>query len=133
MSVGRGGGVVVVSNFLFHIQCLFRILSITSIQHLNLYVAFDYLLNDGVCFGLVLIECRCNNHGLSCKYNDTLGLGICTSCQHNTVGQHCEKCRAMFYRDSSVSLDHPNTCIGEQQGSKKVPSSVLGQVDFLAG
>ena len=41
-------------NFLFHIQCLFRILSMTQkVYYLNLYVAFDYLLNDGVCIDLV--------------------------------------------------------------------------------
>ena len=77
-----------------------------------------YIFGITVLFRLWLflfdLECQCNKHGLSCAYNDTLGHGICTRCQHNTEGQHCEKCRPMYYRDSSVPIDHPNTCVGKR-------------------
>ncbi|XP_022780822.1 laminin subunit alpha-3-like isoform X1 [Stylophora pistillata] len=56
-------------------------------------------------------ECACNNHGLSCVYNDTLGYGVCTSCQHNTKGPHCETCVPKYYRNANVPLQDLNTCI----------------------
>ena len=49
-------------------------------------------------------------------YNNTLGHGICTSCQHNTEGQHCEKCLAKYYRNMDVSMDDLSACIGKIAG-----------------
>ena len=49
-------------------------------------------------------------------YNNTLGHGICTSCQHNTEGQHCEKCLAKYYRNMDVSIEDLNACIGKGAG-----------------
>ena len=46
-------------------------------------------------------------------YNNTLGHGICTSCQHNTEGQHCEKCLPKYYRNMDVSVEDLNACIGK--------------------
>lgn len=46
-------------------------------------------------------------------YKHTLGHGICTSCQHNTEGQHCEKCLAKYYRNMDVSMEDLNACIGK--------------------
>ncbi|XP_068695326.1 laminin subunit beta-1-like isoform X2 [Montipora foliosa] len=56
-------------------------------------------------------ECQCNSHGMSCLYNNTLNIGVCSHCKHNTTGQHCEKCQSKFYRNSDVPIDHPNTCV----------------------
>ena len=49
-------------------------------------------------------------------YNNTLGHGICTSCQHDTEGQHCEKCLAKYYRNMDVSMEDLNACIGKSAG-----------------
>ena len=46
-------------------------------------------------------------------YNNNLGHGICTSCQHNTEGQHCEKCLPKYYRNMGVSIADLNACIGK--------------------
>lgn len=46
-------------------------------------------------------------------YNNTLGHGICTSCQHNTEGQHCEKCLPKYYRNVDVPMEDLNACIGK--------------------
>ena len=62
----------------------------------------------------VHIECQCNGHGLSCMYNKTLDVGICTSCQHNSTGHHCERCQPKFYRNSMVPINHPSTCLGKR-------------------
>ena len=62
----------------------------------------------------VHIECQCNGHGLSCTYNKTLDVGVCTSCQHNSTGHHCERCQPKFYRNSMVPMNHPSTCLGKR-------------------
>lgn len=66
-----------------------------------------------MCFIWSDVECECNNHGLSCIYNDTLGYGVCTSCQHNTKGSQCEACSPKYYRNVNVPLQDLNTCIGK--------------------
>lgn len=85
---------------------------------------FSWLRIVSLCLFWCGIECQCNNHGLSCVYNNTLGHGICTSCQHNTEGQHCDKCLPKYYRNMDVSMEDPNACIGKSTellvGTQKV-------------
>ncbi|GCC31495.1 hypothetical protein chiPu_0009953 [Chiloscyllium punctatum] len=44
----------------------------------------------GVCDG-----CNCNGHASSCDKVT----GYCLSCQHNTEGRHCDKCKSGFFGD----------------------------------
>ncbi|KAL4655456.1 laminin subunit alpha-5 isoform X1 [Arapaima gigas] len=44
------------------------------------------------------VPCNCNGHSDQCLD----GLGICVNCQHNTAGDHCEKCQGGFLSNSSV-------------------------------
>lgn len=64
-------------------------------------------------------------------YNNTLGHGICTSCQHNTEGQHCEKCLAKYYRNMDVSMEDLNACIGKIAGLLIARQKVLNISKFL--
>ncbi|XP_060751007.1 basement membrane-specific heparan sulfate proteoglycan core protein isoform X1 [Tachysurus vachellii] len=48
--------------------------------------------------------CECNGHSDSC-HPET---GICTSCQHNTMGELCEQCAAGFFGDASAGT--PEDC-----------------------
>ncbi|XP_061621466.1 laminin subunit alpha-5 isoform X2 [Phyllopteryx taeniolatus] len=51
--------------------------------------------------GLFLGKCvPCNCHGHSDQCFD--GSGICMNCQHDTAGNHCEKCQGGFLGNSSV-------------------------------
>ncbi|XP_071954463.1 laminin subunit alpha-like [Antedon mediterranea] len=49
-----------------------------------------YKLSSGAC-----VPCQCNNHAISCDPFD----GRCLSCDHNTEGDHCDKCSTGFYGD----------------------------------
>ncbi|XP_066294633.1 netrin-G2-like [Branchiostoma lanceolatum] len=60
---------------------------------------------------LVIPECNCHYHADSCEYNATLGHGVCQDCQHNTTGVNCSECRAGFYPNISLPINHPNICI----------------------
>ncbi|XP_065066667.1 laminin subunit beta-1-like [Rhopilema esculentum] len=42
-------------------------------------------------------KCECNGHSTSCDPKT----GVCQNCQHNTAGDHCEKCSAGYYGDAT--------------------------------
>ncbi|KAJ8257343.1 hypothetical protein GJAV_G00184600 [Gymnothorax javanicus] len=44
------------------------------------------------------VPCVCNGHSDQCLD----GTGVCMNCQHNTAGEHCEKCRGGFLGNSTV-------------------------------
>ncbi|KAM4737780.1 laminin subunit alpha-5 isoform 2-T2 [Anableps anableps] len=44
------------------------------------------------------VPCNCNGHSDQCLD----GSGICLSCQHNTIGDHCESCRGGFLSNNSL-------------------------------
>ncbi|XP_065180417.1 uncharacterized protein LOC135810977 [Sycon ciliatum] len=58
------------------------------------------------------VACRCNNHSNSCN-RDT---GVCTTCRHNTAGEHCDRCGDGFY-GTAVGQAGCTTCHCHQDGS----------------
>ncbi|XP_039210425.1 laminin subunit beta-4 isoform X1 [Crotalus tigris] len=63
-------------------------------------------------------KCECNSHSETCHFdmavylanNRTTG-GVCEDCQHNTTGQHCERCKPFFYKDPQKAMTDPHVCI----------------------
>ncbi|XP_040328880.1 laminin subunit beta-4 [Herpailurus yagouaroundi] len=62
--------------------------------------------------------CRCNGHSDRCHFDMTAYLasggrsgGVCEDCQHHTEGQHCDRCRPLFYRDPLRAMSDPYACI----------------------
>lgn len=62
-------------------------------------------------------ECNCNNHALTCHFDEAVYVssgnvtgGVCDNCQHNTQGQHCEYCRAFFFRDPDYDMQSDRAC-----------------------
>ncbi|KAI5194349.1 Laminin Subunit Beta-4 [Manis pentadactyla] len=62
--------------------------------------------------------CSCNGHSDLCHFDMTAYLrsgglsgGVCDDCQHNTEGQHCDRCRPLFYRDPLQAISDPYACI----------------------
>ncbi|XP_074050024.1 laminin subunit beta-4 isoform X2 [Macrotis lagotis] len=37
--------------------------------------------------------------------------GVCEDCLHNTMGQHCDHCKPLFFRDPSKAISDPHACI----------------------
>ena len=73
---------------------------------------------------------HCNGHSDCCHFDMTAYLasggrsgGVCDDCQHNTQGQHCDRCRPLFYRDPLKAISDPDVCIRESPASD--PSSPL--------
>ncbi|RUS88037.1 hypothetical protein EGW08_004203 [Elysia chlorotica] len=70
-------------------------------------------------------ECNCFNHATSCFYEEAVeaaresidlsgqraGGGVCIDCKHNTDGNNCEKCVAMFFRPSNVLQTSEAACV----------------------
>ncbi|KAF6301811.1 laminin subunit beta 4 [Rhinolophus ferrumequinum] len=62
--------------------------------------------------------CNCNSHSERCHFDMTAYLasggvsgGVCEGCQHNTEGQHCDRCRPLFYRDARKAISDPYACL----------------------
>ncbi|XP_061114000.1 laminin subunit alpha-5 isoform X1 [Conger conger] len=51
------------------------------------------------------VPCSCHGHSDLCLD----GTGVCVNCQHNTAGEHCEKCRGGFLGNSTVD-GHAVSC-----------------------
>ena len=68
--------------------------------------------------------CQCYGHSNECLYDPEIdakklsidihgnyeGGGVCQSCQHNTEGINCEKCKRGFYRPFDVPIDTEDAC-----------------------
>uniref|UniRef100_M3Z3G3 Laminin subunit beta 4 n=1 Tax=Mustela putorius furo TaxID=9669 RepID=M3Z3G3_MUSPF len=62
--------------------------------------------------------CHCNSHADRCHFDMTAYVrsggrsgGVCEDCRHNTEGQHCDRCRPLFYRDPLKAMSDPYACI----------------------
>ncbi|XP_036926552.1 laminin subunit beta-4 isoform X1 [Sturnira hondurensis] len=62
--------------------------------------------------------CSCNSHSDRCHFDMTVYLasgrvsgGVCEDCRHNTEGQHCHRCRPLFYRDPLKAISDPYACL----------------------
>ncbi|KAB0376143.1 hypothetical protein FD755_012786 [Muntiacus reevesi] len=62
--------------------------------------------------------CHSNGHSDHCHFDMTAYLasggrsgGVCDDCQHSTEGQHCDRCRPLFYRDPLKAILDPYACI----------------------
>ncbi|NWU97041.1 LAMB3 protein, partial [Upupa epops] len=77
-------------------------------------------------------RCNCNGHSTSCHFDPELfqasggtSGGICDHCQHNTEGNHCERCRTNYFRNQRQDLAHPEACLPcECDPDGTVPGSV---------
>ncbi|NXX42423.1 NET4 protein, partial [Tricholaema leucomelas] len=62
-------------------------------------------------------SCKCNGHADTCHFDLDVWLasgnrsgGVCDNCQHNTEGQHCQRCKPGFYRDLRKPFSAPDAC-----------------------
>ncbi|NXB75002.1 NET4 protein, partial [Donacobius atricapilla] len=62
-------------------------------------------------------SCKCNGHADTCHFDMGAWLasgnrsgGVCDNCQHNTEGQHCQRCKLGFYRDLRKPFSAPDAC-----------------------
>ncbi|XP_069085192.1 netrin-4 [Pleurodeles waltl] len=62
-------------------------------------------------------KCKCNGHADRCHFSIDVWLasgnrsgGVCDECQHNTEGQHCQRCKAGFHRDLRRPFSAPDAC-----------------------
>ncbi|XP_067860731.1 netrin-4 isoform X1 [Heptranchias perlo] len=77
-------------------------------------------------------KCKCNDHADSCHFDLSAWLasgnrsgGVCDNCEHNTEGQHCQRCQPGFYRNLRVPLSAPGACLAcscHPVGSATLPS-----------
>ncbi|KAM6295093.1 laminin subunit beta-3 [Aegotheles albertisi] len=63
-------------------------------------------------------RCDCNGHSASCHFDPELyrasggaSGGVCDDCQHNTEGNHCERCKTNYFRNQQQDLAHPEACL----------------------
>ncbi|NXH12513.1 LAMB3 protein, partial [Bucco capensis] len=63
-------------------------------------------------------RCNCNGHSASCHFDPELfqssgGVtgGVCDSCQHNTEGNNCQRCKSNYFRNQQQALSHPEACM----------------------
>lgn len=61
--------------------------------------------------------CKCNGHADTCHFDVNVweasgnrSGGVCNNCQHNTEGQHCQRCKPGFYRDLRRPFSAPDAC-----------------------
>ncbi|XP_072511722.1 netrin-4 isoform X3 [Notamacropus eugenii] len=61
--------------------------------------------------------CKCNGHADTCHFDKDVweasgnrSGGVCDNCQHNTEGQHCQRCKPGFYRDLRRPFSAPDAC-----------------------
>ncbi|KFR15092.1 Netrin-4, partial [Opisthocomus hoazin] len=77
-------------------------------------------------------SCKCNGHADTCHFDMDAWLasgnrsgGVCDNCQHNTEGQHCQRCKPGFYRDLRKPFSAPDACkrcLSQQGGSREIAS-----------
>ncbi|XP_054844338.1 laminin subunit beta-4 [Eublepharis macularius] len=63
-------------------------------------------------------KCECHGHSKRCHFDmavylssDRISGGVCEDCQHNTMGQHCGRCKLFFYQDPQRTISDPHACI----------------------
>ncbi|XP_053572856.1 LOW QUALITY PROTEIN: netrin-4 [Bombina bombina] len=76
-------------------------------------------------------KCKCHGHADSCHFNLDVWLasgnrsgGVCDNCQHNTEGEHCQRCKPGFFRDLQrpfSALDACKACSCHPVGSAVLP------------
>ncbi|GFR71138.1 laminin subunit alpha-1-like [Elysia marginata] len=76
-------------------------------------------------YGKPCTECNCFDHASSCFYEEAVeaagesidisgqraGGGVCIDCKHNTDGNNCEKCVAMYFRPANVLQTSEGACV----------------------
>uniref|UniRef100_A0A8C3VBB7 Netrin 4 n=1 Tax=Catharus ustulatus TaxID=91951 RepID=A0A8C3VBB7_CATUS len=79
--------------------------------------------------------CRCHNHAESCHFELSVWLasgkrtgGVCDSCQHNTEGHRCQRCKPGFYRDRGKPMSSPDDALPKLIASLTFQQNVLGCV-----
>ena len=62
--------------------------------------------------------CDCNGHATECRFDPAVYAasgnvsgGVCISCQHNTVGRKCEKCKPLHYQDPNKDFRERDSCV----------------------
>jgi laminin alpha 3/5 len=82
--------------------------------------------------------CNCYGHSNECIYDEEVdrnqasvdvegrreGGGVCTNCQHNTIGINCNECIGGYYRPFGKELNATDVC------QRKYPIQIM---DTLAG
>lgn len=63
-------------------------------------------------------KCNCNDHAEICEFNKDVFIksghvsgSVCHDCQHNTMGNNCEKCQPGYFHNPSLPINDPNTCL----------------------
>ncbi|KAB0349237.1 hypothetical protein FD755_000389 [Muntiacus reevesi] len=106
-------------------------------QHFTHYAVYDFIVK-GSCFcnghadqcipvdgfrpvkapgAFHVVSCKCNGHADACHFDISVweasgnrSGGVCNDCQHNTEGQHCQRCKPGFYRDLRRPFSAPDAC-----------------------